>query len=66
MENALDVIAHADDNQLQTLFSAVYNRYRIVRPELEISVLFLDKSADRNEHLDRVISLLENMKTSSE
>ena len=65
MQNALDLIANADDNQLQTLFAALYNRYQIVRPELELSVFFLDKRDDPNDQIDRAITLLNNMKTSS-
>ncbi len=65
VQTALDLIAQADDSQLQTLFTAIYNRYRIIRPDLEISVLFLDKKANRNDQLNRTIALLEKMKTSS-
>lgn len=65
MQTALDLIAQADDSQLQILFTAIYNRYRIIRPDLEISVLFLDKKANRNDQLNRTIALLEKMKTSS-
>ena len=65
MQQTLNFIAQADDNQLERLFTAVCDRYKVLRPELELSVLWLDKRIDPNEQLDRTIALLENMKTSS-
>ena len=66
VQHALGLIEQADDNQLQTLFAAIYNRYQIIRPELEISVFFLDKRNNPNDQIDRTIALLSNMKTSSQ
>ena len=58
-------IAQADEKEIEQLLKAVIRRYDVLFPNLEISVIFLDKTADRNEQLNRIVQALQKMKESS-
>ena len=58
-------IAQTDENEIEQLLKAVIRRYDVLFPNLEISVIFLDKTADRNEQLNRIVQALQKMKESS-
>lgn len=65
MCDIVEQIAQADEVELQTLLKAVLQRYAVLFPDWEMSILSLQKSSDQNEQLDRIIELLQNMKTIS-
>ncbi|MBE6926698.1 MAG: hypothetical protein E7461_07635 [Ruminococcaceae bacterium] len=55
-------IAQVDDIEIEKLLKAVLQRYSVLFPDWEISTISIQKSADRNEQLDRMITMLQNMK----
>ena len=57
-------IAKTDDDELEKLLQAVLRRYAQAFPEWEVSVISLEKEQNKNEQLDRVIAMLQKMKTS--
>ena len=61
----VDAIARADEIQIEKLLNAVLQRYAVLYPDWEISTISLQKSSDRNEQLDRMIAMLQRMKTAS-
>lgn len=60
----VEAISKASDVEITELLTAVLQRYAALFPDWEISTFSLEKSADRNEQLDRVIATLQSMKTS--
>ena len=52
----------ATEVEIEQILTAVSQRYSELFPDWEISILTLHKETDRDQQLDRVISLLENMK----
>ena len=65
MQEVLTKIAQADAYEAEVLLKAIWKRYEILFPDWEVSILTLQKSADRNVQLDRIIAMLEKRKTSS-
>ena len=61
----IDAIAQADEIEIEKLLKAVLRRYAVLYPDWEISTISLQKSSDRNEQLDRMIAMLQRMKTAS-
>lgn len=57
-------IAKADEVEVEELLKAVLRRYAELFPGWELSTISLQKSADPNEQIDRVIEVLQKMKTS--
>ena len=58
-------IAHADEVEIEKALKAVLDRYAVLFPDWELSILSLQKSSDPNKQLDRIIELLQNLKTTS-
>lgn len=63
MQDLLSEILSADSEMLSTLLIAAVERFKILYPDWELQLLSLPKGDDRNELIDRVILLLENLKT---
>ena len=63
MLDLVEEIAQADGVEIEKLLKAVLQRYAVLFPDWELSTVSLRKSADRNEQLDRMIAVLEKMKT---
>jgi hypothetical protein len=55
-------IAKADEFEIEALLKAVLQRYAELFPDWEISTISIEKSSDRNEQLDRMIALLQQLK----
>ena len=66
MYDLLTAISKADDYVIGEILKAVLDRYAVLFPSWEVHAISLDKTEDRNEQLDRMIQVLENMKTSSD
>ena len=60
-----EAIAHADRVQIENLLKAVLDRYAVLFPDWETATFSLPRSPDRDQHIDRMITLLRGMKTSS-
>ena len=60
--NKIDWIKTAEPEELEDILKALLKRYREVYPEWDVSVITLEKTADKKEQLDRMIQLLEKMK----
>ena len=60
--NKIDWIKTAEPEELEDILKALLERYRAVYPEWDVSVVSLEREADKNEQLDRMIQLLEKMK----
>ena len=56
-------IAQADAYELDKILKAVLKRYAELFPDWEVGTISLQKSADRNEQIDRMITMLQNMKS---
>ena len=63
MLDLVEEIAQADGVEIEKLLKAVLQRYAVLFPDWELSTVSLQKSADRNGQLDRMIAVLEKMKT---
>ena len=63
MHDLVEGIAQANEEEIDTLLKAVLRRYAQLFPDWEVSTISLEKSSDRNEQLDRIIEMLQNMKT---
>jgi len=64
MEDLLTAIAQSDENTIEELLSAVRKRYAELFPDWDLSIISLQKSADRNDQIDRMTKLLQELKTS--
>ena len=56
-------IKNANSKEIISILNAALSRYSVLFPDWEISTISVFKSEDRNEQLDRMITLLEKMKT---
>ena len=56
-------IAHSDEVELETLLKAVLQRYAVLFPDYEVMTISLEKCSDPNQQLDRMIAMLQQMKT---
>ena len=65
MDDLLEQIALVKENEIGDVLSAVLRRYGVLFPEWEISTVSVNKSEDRSEQIDRIIEMLEKMKTLS-
>lgn len=65
MPDLVKEIAKADRAEIEKLLTAVLQRYAVLFPDWEVSTISLQKSTDRNEQIDRVIAMLQKMKTLS-
>lgn len=63
MPDLVEEIAKADGIEIEKFLTAVLQRYAVLFPDWEVSTITLQKSADRNEQFDRVIAMLQKMKT---
>lgn len=63
MDQLLEQIADIGENEIGDLLTAVLKRYGELFPEWEISTLSLYKDEERDEQIDRIIEMLEKMKT---
>ncbi len=61
----VEEIARADRVEIEKLLKAVLQRYAVLFPDWELSTISLPKNPDPNEQLDRIIKILQKMKTSS-
>ena len=59
----IEKIEKANGEELDIILKAVLLRYRVLYPDWELSTVSVLKSEDRNEQLDRMILLLQKMKT---
>ena len=62
MNNLTEKIAQVDGVEIEKILHAVRRRYAELFPDWEVIVISIEKSVDRNEQLDRMIAMLENMK----
>ena len=62
MEQILDKIYKATPNEIEQILHATLERYRELYPKWDISTLSLEKAGDKNEQLDRMIAMLQNLK----
>ena len=65
MDDIMDKIAQANNAEVEVLMSAVLKRYTELFPNWDISTISVEKCSDRNQQLDRMIAVLESMKTAS-
>ena len=63
MLDLLDAIKKANGEEMDEILKTVLFRFGELYPEWEISTVSVLKSEDRNEQLDRMITLLEKIKT---
>ena len=62
MEAVLEKIRCADGEEIERIRKAVLRRYDELFPDWEVRTVSLEKCADRNQQLDNIIGLLENLK----
>ena len=56
-------IARADSTQIENLLKAILDRYAVLFPDWEISAVSLPKSPQRDVQIDRMIAVLQGMKS---
>ncbi len=56
-------ISQANAREIEGYLQAVLRRYSELFPDWEVSTVSVQKSRNRNEQLDGMIALLENLKT---
>ena len=61
--NLVEGIARSDKAQIEKLLKAVLQRYAQLFPDYEVSTISLKKGTDRNQQIDQIIALLQQMKT---
>ena len=65
MDTLSDLISNADSIQLEEALHAVLKRYRVLFPDWELNTISIHTQTDRNQQLNEIIQVLENMKTLS-
>ena len=63
MMDLTEEIAKANGEEMDQILKAVLSRYSVLYPDWELCTVSILKSEDRNEQLDRMIAMLERMKT---
>ena len=63
MHILLSEIAKVGGTEIQELLNAVLRRYAELFPDWEISMISIEKQADRNQQLDSIIKVLQRMKS---
>lgn len=63
MFDLIKEIENANSEEIISILNAALSRYSVLFPDWEISTVSVSKSEDRNKQLDRMITLLEKMKT---
>ena len=63
MQDLLYAIKKANGEEIDEILKAVLSRFGELYPEWELSTVSVLKSENRNEQLDRMILLLQKMKT---
>ncbi len=56
-------IAQADTVEIEKLLKAVLQRYAELFPDFQLNTFCLPKDSDRNEQIDKIIRLLQKLKT---
>ena len=64
MQSLVEQISQAGEMEIADIFEASWRRYSALFPDWEITTISLQKASNRNEQIDRVIAVLEAMKTS--
>ncbi len=62
MVDLTKAIAQADGVEIEKILNAVQKRYTELYPDWEIVMISIEKGVDRNEQLDGMITMLQNMK----
>jgi len=62
MHDLMKAIKKVNEHEIEEVLQAVLNRYSELFPDWEVSTFSLQKSRDRNEQLDKNITMLEKMK----
>mgnify|MGYP003293219548 CR=1 FL=1 len=63
MCDIISEIAQANGLAMEDLLNAVLKRYAELFPDWDVGTVSIQKSQDKNEQLDRMIELLQKMKT---
>ena len=58
MLDLVEKITQVDETEIEELFQAVRQRYAVLFPDWEAVVIFIERSSDKNEQLDRIIGML--------
>lgn len=66
MLDLLDAIKKANGEEMDEILKTVLFRFGELYPEWEISTVSVLKSEDRNEQLDKMIKVLQGLKTLQE
>lgn len=62
MHDLIKEIAQVDDMEISDVLDAARKRYNELFPDWEVCTVSIEKSTDRNEQLERMIAMLQNMK----
>ena len=63
MDSWKNCIVQATEEEIDDILHAALDRYCELLPDREASIIVLPRTSDRNEQLDRVIEMLQNMKS---
>ena len=57
-----EAINAAKKEEIADILDYVLFRYKQLHPQWELSVISIEKTVDKNEQLDKMIEILQNMK----
>lgn len=63
MNNWIEKIAEANEEEVEEALWAVLKRYDELYPDWIVSTVSVEKKRDKNEQLDAMIRMLEGLKT---
>ena len=63
MLDLIEEIEKANGKEMDKILKAVLSRFFVLYPDWELCTVSILKSEDRDEQLDRMITVLEKMKT---
>ena len=63
MLDLIEEIEKANGKEMDKILKAVLSRFCVLYPDWELCTVSILKSEDRDEQLDRMITVLEKMKT---
>ena len=65
MMDLIKEIEQVDGMEIDRVLQAILRRYAELFPDWEVSTISLEKASDRNEQLDRIMAVLQDLKKPS-
>ena len=66
MLRTLQKIQNANPNEAERYLNAIVKRYSVLYPDWDLTMVSLQKSDDKNEQIDRIISFIESLRPTAD